>query len=307
MTREAGLCCGLSTVMASRLAPGCHDASCTLVVKLSSATTLSLLAGQPKLTRASLLTQVSGMAVRRPLAMDASSSCTAIVPSSVSSLKPTWITRKLPSGLKAALATELASGSSTDTCRPVAGVVSEAHLDHQEAAIGAEGGIGDRTRLGQLDRYLPAGGQIQHLHTTACGTRRRPGDLGCARRDHSDRKAALATELASGSSTDTCRPVARFSTCTRQRAAHGGAQAIWVALAAITPAKARLGCGAAGSHNLSAIIPGNWAAGASSRPRSVPRSIRYPAGSVICGPIGRPAMLTSRARPVAVSGSASGG
>src|SRR6266567_6082714 len=57
MTREAGLCCGLSTAMASRLAPGRHDASCTLVVKLNSATRLSLLAGQPKPMRASLLTQ----------------------------------------------------------------------------------------------------------------------------------------------------------------------------------------------------------------------------------------------------------
>ena len=47
MTREAGLCCGLSTTMASRLAPGRHDASCTLVVKLNSATRLLLLAGQP--------------------------------------------------------------------------------------------------------------------------------------------------------------------------------------------------------------------------------------------------------------------
>ena len=58
MTREAGLCCGPSVVIASRWAPGCHDASCTLVVKLSSATRLSLLAGQPKPTRAVLLTQV---------------------------------------------------------------------------------------------------------------------------------------------------------------------------------------------------------------------------------------------------------
>ena len=30
-----------------------------------------------------------------------------------------------------------------------------------------------------------AGDQIQNLHTTACDARRRPGDLGCARRDHS--------------------------------------------------------------------------------------------------------------------------
>lgn len=87
MTSEAGLCCGVSTAMASRLAPGRHDASCTLVVKLSSATRLSPLAAQPKPTRASLLTQVSGTTVSRPLAMDASSSCTAVAPSSASSLK----------------------------------------------------------------------------------------------------------------------------------------------------------------------------------------------------------------------------
>src|SRR5580658_3675860 len=109
MTREPGLCCGLSAAMASRPAPGRHDVSCTLVVKLSSATRLSLLAGQPKLTRASLLSQVPGTAVR-------------------------W-------------------------------------------------------------------------------------------------------------------PVARFSTSTRQRAAHGGAQAIWVALAAITASKVRLACRVAGFHN----------------------------------------------------------
>ena len=48
----------------------------------------------------------------------------------------------------------------------------------------------------------------------------------------------------------TCRPVARFSTCTPQRAAHDGAQAIWVALAAITAAKVRLACRVAGFHQL---------------------------------------------------------
>ena len=39
-------------VMASQLAPRCHDASCTLVVNLSSATRRSLLAGHPKPIRA---------------------------------------------------------------------------------------------------------------------------------------------------------------------------------------------------------------------------------------------------------------
>src|ERR1035437_5344233 len=130
MTREAGLCCGLSTVMAGQLAPGRHDASCTLVVKFSSATRLSLSAGQPKPARASLLTQVCGTAVRRPLVMDSSSSCTARAPAAESSLKPTWTARKLPSGLKAALATELASGSSTDTCRPLG------RLCPRQAAVG---------------------------------------------------------------------------------------------------------------------------------------------------------------------------
>src|SRR5271170_5988679 len=153
MTREAGLYCGLSVVMASRRAPGCHDASCTFVVNLSSATRLSLLAGQPKPIRALLLTQVCGTVVRRPLATDTSSSCTASSPSAESSLKLTWTARKLPSGLK----------------------------------------------------------------------------------------TALVAAPAAGSSTDICRPVARFSTCTPQRAAHGGTQAISVALAAITSAKLRLG------------------------------------------------------------------
>src|SRR6202050_326612 len=170
MTREAGLCCGLSVLTPSRLPPGCHDASCTLVVKLSSATRLSLLAGQPKPIRAVLLTWVCGTAVRRPLAMDTTSSCTASSPSSESSLTLTWTARNLPSGLK----------------------------------------------------------------------------------------AALAAALAAGSSTDTCRPVARFSTCTPQRAAHGGAQAISVALAAITAARLPLGCVADGSHTLPGIVPDSW-------------------------------------------------
>ena len=147
MTREAGLCCGLSTTMASRLAPGRHDASCTLVVKVNSATRLSLSAGQPKPMRASLLTQVCGTAVRRPLGRDTRSSRTAL--------------------------------------RAGRRIVAEAHLDHQKAPIGAEGCVGHRTRRGQFDRYPPAGGHIQHLHATACDARRRPGDLGCTRRDHS--------------------------------------------------------------------------------------------------------------------------
>ena|ERR1700677_1551527 len=45
MTREAGFRWGLSTAMATRLAPGRQDASWTLVLKPSSATRLSLLAG----------------------------------------------------------------------------------------------------------------------------------------------------------------------------------------------------------------------------------------------------------------------
>src|SRR5512142_1990364 len=165
MTRAAGLGRGLSATIASRLAPGRHDASCTLVMKLNSATRLSLPAAQPKPTRASLLTQVCGTAVRWPLARDTCSSCTARAPFAVLSLKPTWTTSRLPSGLK----------------------------------------------------------------------------------------AALATELAAGSPADVCAPVVRFSTCRRQRAAHGGVQAIWVALAAITPSKVRLARGAAGSHSLSAV------------------------------------------------------
>src|SRR3984893_2105891 len=219
MTREAGLCCGLSTTMASRLAPGRHDASCTLVVKLNSATRLSLLAGQPKPMRASLLTQVCGTVVRRPLARETRFSCTARAPFAVLSLRLTWITRERPWGLKAALATELAAGNST-----------------------------------------------------------------AAR-----------------------RPVARFSTCTRQRATHDGDQAIWVALAAMTPSKVRLACGADGFHNLSAIVPACEATGASNRPRLVPCSIRYPAGSLSCDPSCRPAVLTSRAMPAAVRGAAFGG
>src|SRR6266550_9520367 len=120
MTREAGLCCGVSGAMASRLAPGRHDASCTVVVKFSSATRLSPLAGHPKPTRALLLTQVCGTVVRRPLGMDTSSSCTACAPSAELLLKVSWTASRLPPGLKAALATELATGSSTVACRPVA-------------------------------------------------------------------------------------------------------------------------------------------------------------------------------------------
>src|SRR6266581_3800314 len=153
MTREAGLCCGLSTAMASRLAPGRQDASCTLVVKLSSATRLSRPAAHPKPTRALLLTQVWGTAVRRPVAVDTSSSCTGCAPSAELLLKLSSTARRPPSGLKAALATELAAGSPT-----VSG-----------------------------------------------------------------------------------RPVARFSTCRRQRVTHGGTQATWVVLAAITPVKVRPG------------------------------------------------------------------
>src|SRR5690348_9376128 len=205
--------------MASRLAPGRHDASCVLVVKLNSATRLLPLAGQPKPMRASLLTQVCGTAVRWPLARETRSSCTALLPFAVLSLKLTWITRELPSGLK----------------------------------------------------------------------------------------AALATELAAGKSADARRPLARFSTCTRQRATHDGDQAIWVALAAITPSKVRLARGAAGSHSLSAIVPARAVTGTSNRPRLVPCSIRYPAGSLNCGPSCRPAMLTSRATPAAVRGAAPGG
>jgi hypothetical protein len=161
MTREAGVCGGLSKAVASRAAPGRQDISCTLVVKLNSATRLSLLAGQPKLIRASLLSEVPGTAIRRPLTMDITSSRTACPPSLASLLKLTSTARKRPSGLK----------------------------------------------------------------------------------------AALAADLPSGSSAVTCRPVARFSTCTRQRAAHGGVQAIRVVLAAITASKVRLACGSAGSHN----------------------------------------------------------
>src|SRR5947209_13710376 len=120
MTREAGLCWGLSTVMASRLAPGLHDASCTLVVKLSSATRLSPPAGHPKPTRALLLTKLCGTTVRRPLATDTSSSRTACAPSAESLLKPSWSARRRSSGLKAALATELDAGSRTDSGRPAA-------------------------------------------------------------------------------------------------------------------------------------------------------------------------------------------
>src|SRR5580698_8737241 len=77
MARGAGRWAGPSAAIASRLAPGRHDASWVLVVKFSSATRLSPLAGQPKPTRASLLAQVCGTTVSRPLAMDTDSSCTA--------------------------------------------------------------------------------------------------------------------------------------------------------------------------------------------------------------------------------------
>src|ERR1700722_8680812 len=70
-TSEAWSGPGGMTVTASREAPGCQDASCVLVVKMNSATRLSLSAGHPKPTRASLLTKGSGTAVRRPLVTDA--------------------------------------------------------------------------------------------------------------------------------------------------------------------------------------------------------------------------------------------
>jgi len=69
------------TVTASRLAPGCQDASCMIGMKLNSATRLSPLVGQPKLNRASLLTEVPGTSVSRPSATDATSSRIASAPS----------------------------------------------------------------------------------------------------------------------------------------------------------------------------------------------------------------------------------
>ena len=50
-------------------------------MKLNSATRLSLSAGQPKLNRASLLTEVPGTSVSRPSATDATSSRMASAPS----------------------------------------------------------------------------------------------------------------------------------------------------------------------------------------------------------------------------------
>src|SRR5450756_3039221 len=77
---EAWVRPGRTTVTAGLVAPGCQDASCVLVVKLNSATRLSPWAGQPKPTRASLLTKVPGTAVSRPLAMDATSRRRASAP-----------------------------------------------------------------------------------------------------------------------------------------------------------------------------------------------------------------------------------
>ena len=57
----------MMTVTASRLAPGRQDVSCSVAVKLNSATRLSLSAGQPKPAKASLLAQVPGTAVSRPV------------------------------------------------------------------------------------------------------------------------------------------------------------------------------------------------------------------------------------------------
>src|SRR5258708_34298283 len=94
---------------AGRVAPGCHDASCVLVVKLNSATRLSLLAGQPKPTRASLLAKVPGTAVRCPLVADATSSCMASAPSSPGYPEFTCRARKPPLGLKPRLAAECAA------------------------------------------------------------------------------------------------------------------------------------------------------------------------------------------------------
>jgi hypothetical protein len=56
-------------------------------------TWVSLLAGQPKLIRASLLSAVPGTAIRRQLAVDISSSCTACPLSSASLLKLTSTAR----------------------------------------------------------------------------------------------------------------------------------------------------------------------------------------------------------------------
>jgi len=59
---------------ASRAAPGRHDATWTLAVKLSSAIRVSLAAGHPNPAMASLLTKVRGTTVSWPVATDATSS-----------------------------------------------------------------------------------------------------------------------------------------------------------------------------------------------------------------------------------------
>ena len=101
-------------------------------MKLSSATRSSPRAGQPKLTRASLLPFIPGtgtgrllatgpaLATGRRLVMGATSSCMASAPSSPRLLKLTWMARNLPSGLNAPLTAELAPGSAMAVCRPVA-------------------------------------------------------------------------------------------------------------------------------------------------------------------------------------------
>ena len=116
------------TTTASRAVPGRHDAICTFVVKLSSATRLSPSPGQPKPTRASLLTDVPGTVVSRPLVTDATSSSVANAPPFPPEPELTWSARNPPPGLNAPLAAE---GLPGQPCHGVAACRQVQH-PHQE-------------------------------------------------------------------------------------------------------------------------------------------------------------------------------
>jgi hypothetical protein len=106
--------------------------------------------------------------------------------------------------------------------------------------------------------------------------------------------------LAAGSLITLSLPVARSSTWTLHVDAHRGAEAISVAFAAITLPKVRPARGEPGFQSRSVPVPAAGSADASSRPRSVPCWITYPAGSVTGGRSRAPVGPTSRALPAAL-------
>src|ERR1700735_1836639 len=156
-------CPGRRTATASTLAPGCHDASCTVAGKMNSATMLSPTVGQPNSTTVSLPTDVPGRAVSRPLVVDATSS-------RVDGLPPrsdiTWSPSRPPFGLNAAPSAKLPAGSSTAERRPVA---RSSTLTLHVAPHGGVDAISAGLAAMTASNVRPAFGSAGFQSLSACG------------------------------------------------------------------------------------------------------------------------------------------